>query len=180
MRDVLEKIKNGDHDAYREIVREYGPAIRVYLASRLSDLKAVDDLSQEVFIAAYWNIDRFDLEKDFGLWLRGIARNKVLGHLRKVYSENRVKEELMLSIENSLNDELDSFNENEREVFGRLTDCMGKLPPELHEIVQCRYYKKESVISMADRLKSTVSAISSKLYRVRKQLRICVESEVEL
>lgn len=180
MLDTIYRIKDGDHDAYREIVREYGPGIRVYLASRLTEVRAIDDLSQEIFIAAYWNLDRFDIEKDFGLWLRGIARNKLLAFLRKKYRKEQAVEKMRLAIEEQVQHDVDCFNSNEKEVLARLKSCVGKLPTDLREIVHSRYYTRESVTNLAERLKTTVSAISSKLYRIRKQLRSCVEGEVEL
>lgn len=180
MLETIKKIQKGDHNKYREIVREYGPAIRVYLAGRLTDNHTIDDLSQEIFIAAFWNLDRFDQSKDFGLWLRGIARNKLLNHLRKVYSNNRKAEELRLSIEESLQPAIEEFNHNEGKVIEQLKECLTKLPAEMHEIVQSRYYSKETVIKLAERLNTTVSAISSKLYRIRKQLRQCIEGATKL
>ncbi|MCE2726519.1 MAG: hypothetical protein LW698_07035 [Planctomycetaceae bacterium] len=53
MREAVARVLAGDTEAFREIVRECGPMVRVYLAAHVRDHQQVEDLSQEVFVAAY-------------------------------------------------------------------------------------------------------------------------------
>ena len=45
-------------------------------------LEDVDDLAQEVFLAALGSLANFRRGDDFGAWLRGIARKKLLNYFR--------------------------------------------------------------------------------------------------
>ena len=94
MKEVILQVLKGDRDAYRGLVRECGPSIRAFLAAHLSQPDAVDDLAQETFIAAFESLNRFDLDADLGSWLKGIARNKLLMHLRRRYQHGEALERL--------------------------------------------------------------------------------------
>jgi hypothetical protein len=65
MREAVARVLAGDTEAFREIVRECGPMVRVYLAAHVRDHQQVEDLSQEVFVAAYWSLASFDASRDF-------------------------------------------------------------------------------------------------------------------
>src|ERR1700721_143978 len=79
---ILDEIERGHREAFRWIVREWSLSIRAYLASQLHHLDAVDDLAQEVFIAAFRSLSTFRGGGDFGGWLRGIPRHKLLAYFR--------------------------------------------------------------------------------------------------
>src|SRR5579884_1282607 len=75
---IVDEVAQGNRDAFRQIVRAYSLPLRSYLASQIHNLDDVDDLAQEVFLAAFRNLPTFRRGDDFGAWLRGIARNKLL------------------------------------------------------------------------------------------------------
>src|SRR3989442_15430624 len=74
--EIVNDARRGNRDAFWAIVRVYGLPLRSYLASHLHTVDDIDDLSQEVFLAAYCNLNSFREGDDFGAWLRGIARHK--------------------------------------------------------------------------------------------------------
>ena len=79
---ILNEVARGRIEAFGRIVREYALPLRSYLASQVHHLDDVDDLAQEVFLAALGSLSTFRRGDDFGAWLRGIARNKLLVHFR--------------------------------------------------------------------------------------------------
>src|SRR5438874_4127631 len=79
---ALDAIRRGRTDAFGSVVRAYALPLRSYLASQVHHLDDVDDLSQEVFLAALKSLSTFRRGDDFGAWLRGIARNKLLVYFR--------------------------------------------------------------------------------------------------
>ena len=70
MNDVVKQVLDGDKQAFRKIIREYSPGIRVFLASHIHDHHTVEDLSQEIFVAVYWNLKTFKQDSDLGAWIR--------------------------------------------------------------------------------------------------------------
>ena len=180
MNQLVKRILDGEKEAFREVVKAYGPSMRVYLSGRLSDKLAVDDLMQEIFVAVYWNLKTYDGKSDLGVWVRAVTRNKLMSYLRSHYSQKNSINTMKVKIEEALIAELEDYNPNENEVVDRLKECLTKQKETASELIKARYFENESVMGIAARLKTTVSAISSELYRIRKQLKVCIERGTDL
>ena len=74
----------GDPDALRRVFDEHQRAVFTYARRFVSDQAA--DVTQEVFLAAWRSRERFDpAVGSLAGWLMGIARFKVIDHLRSRY-----------------------------------------------------------------------------------------------
>ena len=174
-KDIVRKVLAGDRDSYRTIVKEYGPAIRAFLAGHLTQPDLVDDLAQETFIAAFEHLGHFDLKQDLGYWLKGIARNKMLMHLRRHYQHGEAIEKLKAAAVQKVFEETCRLQEgDDARSVDRLRHCLEKLPPRIQSVVRARYYERQKVTSIAGRLNTTATAISSLLFRGRKELEGCL------
>src|SRR5262245_56167861 len=81
---TLEQIRERNPEAIAELVRRHHRQLRGYVAAISVDPGAVDDLSQEVFVRALQRLDRVADLEDFGQFLRGIARNVLREHSRRL------------------------------------------------------------------------------------------------
>ena len=178
MKEVVQSILAGDKEAFREIVREYAPGVRAFIASSISDPLTVDDLTQETFIATYQSLERVDLEIGLGGWIKSIAKNKLRMHLRSYYRKHEVIQSLHSDIMVQVIADIEDHSEEEKEQIDTLRNCIEKLPERSRDIVKKRYMGNETVINLAEKLQSTVTAISSLLYRVKQQLKDCMEGAI--
>ncbi|HSR22618.1 MAG TPA: RNA polymerase sigma factor, partial [Candidatus Eisenbacteria bacterium] len=92
---LIRRAQAGDRDAFGELCERHQNHVRGYLSSRLRGRAAdVDDLVAETFLVALQRIDSFELERpgEFGNWLVGIARNKLLDWHRRSRREVAVDE----------------------------------------------------------------------------------------
>lgn len=85
---ILEKARQGDHDAFSAIFEEYGRPVAGYLYRLLGDREAAGDLSQETFLKAYRGLMKLppeELGEDFNLsaWLFTIAHHNAMDYLRR-------------------------------------------------------------------------------------------------
>ncbi len=58
-----------------------------------------------------------------------------------------------------------------------MNTCLEKLPDRVRTVVQARYFGRDKVNAIAADMQTTVSAISSLLYRGRKLLETCIGME---
>ena len=79
---ALDEVAAGRTEAFGRVVRAYALPLRGFLASQVHHLDDVDDLAQEVFLAAYRNLHVFRRGENLGAWLRGIARHKLDNYFR--------------------------------------------------------------------------------------------------
>jgi RNA polymerase sigma-70 factor, ECF subfamily len=174
MKELVQRILAGERDAYRDVVREYGPVVRACLASHLSSAQTVEDLAQETFIAAYEHLKEFDLQRDFGPWIKTIARNKALSHLRRVQLHGAALEKLKAQAAERMFEEIAGSDEAAGSL-DRLRSCLEKLPRRVMDILRARYFDRQPVNGIAAKQKTSIGAVSSLLFRARKDLQGCME-----
>ena len=63
----------GGRDAFGELVRRHGSAVRALLRRMGAEAALADDLAQDAFLAAYERIGEFRGEGAFGGWIKRIA-----------------------------------------------------------------------------------------------------------
>ncbi len=176
MRETVEQVRAGDKNAFALIVREYGVSVRAYLAAQLTDSHTVDDLAQETFVAAYGSLNTYQMDSDLGVWIKGIARHKLLSYFRRAYREKgrlaAFREQLM---EELVEDVSRATSGDSADMIEKLRMCMKRLPERLRMVMEARYYACEKVSALAARLGTSATAISSLLYRGREDLMACME-----
>jgi RNA polymerase sigma-70 factor, ECF subfamily len=76
--EVLKRIKNGDTNAYSEIVHKYHHHLLNFIYAYVGDERIVEDIGQDTFISAFKSIETFDLTRGipFSAWLFTIAKNR--------------------------------------------------------------------------------------------------------
>ncbi|MFC5050431.1 sigma-70 family RNA polymerase sigma factor [Rubritalea spongiae] len=177
MKEAVQQVLDGDTNAFREVVKRYGPEVRAYLASNLSDYQTVDDLVQETFIGAYNSLERYEVDSNFRAWIYGIARNKLRMHLRKIYRDKDRKEQLKIEVIEQLATAIDeNYNDQDHVRIQNLRECIELLPEKNRNIIKSRYFGGSSVIDLAQKLQRTENSVSVILHRLRIVLRKCIES----
>src|SRR3982751_3949818 len=81
--DLIEATKQGDEEAFAEIVRRYKNPIVNYLYRFLNDYEEAVDLGQETFVRVYFAIDRYHTGFAFSTYIYRIATNLAISEIRK-------------------------------------------------------------------------------------------------
>ena len=149
MKKLIEEILEGDVESFRLIVREYAPEVRLYLARRLPDFHQVEDLTQEIMAAVYWNLKRYDFSSDFGAWVRGITKNKFREYLRREYNRSEKLEKLKSEIAMKVDKMIEEKGAKEPQMVSLLHLCIEKLPEKMSKLIRARYLDNESVQGIA-------------------------------
>jgi RNA polymerase sigma factor (sigma-70 family) len=84
-------------EAFAPWVGAHQQAVRAFLRRLCGDPAEADDLAQDVFIAAWTNLDSFRRGANFRLWLYGIAYRKFLAS-RRAAGRRRNREALVAEI----------------------------------------------------------------------------------
>jgi RNA polymerase sigma-70 factor (ECF subfamily) len=176
---VLEEVSRGNRDAFRHVVRTFSLPLRCYVASQVHHPNDVDDITQEVFLAAYRNLETFRRGDDFGTWLRGISRNKLHDYFRSSARRdkvlNRFREEVARVVEEDLER---AATGDTSESIEALLRCIAKLPEKLRRVVRAGL-DGDKPADLAEEFVTTVGAIYNLHYRANQLLRDCVQKELE-
>ena len=81
--DLIIAYREGDGDAFTQLVQRLGPGLLGYLRKMLGSDAEADDLFQETFRKVLDKLEGFDESRKFKPWLYRIAYNATVDHIRK-------------------------------------------------------------------------------------------------
>ncbi len=86
--DLAERAKCGDESAYELLILRYQAPIHSFIFRSVSDDETARDLSQEVFVRAWFALDRVKPKARFSTWLFQIAVNLCRDHAKSKATRN--------------------------------------------------------------------------------------------
>lgn len=174
---LLDRIERGETDLYLQVVRRYELMLRSYLNGQLYNITEADDLAQEVFIAAWRNLGSFRRGEDFGVWLRGIARHRLLTHFRSQQRRAGATERFQAEVVRIAEQQLEAAaHQNGAGQLERLLHCISRLPEKLRRVVHAGL-EGARPSALAEDLQTTVPAVYQLHYRANQLLRDCMTHE---
>ena len=88
---LIERVRGGDEEAFRELYKAYAATINGIVLARVPR-DEVQDIVQEVFLAAYRSLHTLRDDNLFGPWLVKIARNRAAEFYRRSKSTEELTE----------------------------------------------------------------------------------------
>ena len=83
-REIIERAAANDGQAFAVIISRHKAHVFAFIRRYVGNHEDAYDLLQQVFIAAWQSLARYDLDRPLGPWLTTIALNKCRDHSRKV------------------------------------------------------------------------------------------------
>ena len=85
---IIERVLAGETGAFRVLVESHQRLVFQFARNMLRSVEDAEDLTQEVFVAAFQNLATFDGNKArLSTWLLTIARNRCCNHLKRRQTE---------------------------------------------------------------------------------------------
>ena len=164
-RDLLVRALRGTSDAFGELVTRHQTGVFNVCYRILHERGEAEDLAQETFIRAYDRLHTFDLEREFGPWVRRVAANLCLNHLEARKPTAALDEER----------DADESQKPEKQVEVRerseqVRSALASLPAHYRVVVELRHYQELSYYEIASELNIPLSDVKSHLFRARKLL----------
>ena len=84
---LAERLQSGSPEAWRELVELYGPLVDQWCRAASVPRDAAPDIAQEVFLAAFRGVSKFDRHRDgatFRGWLWTLTRSRIIERYRRI------------------------------------------------------------------------------------------------
>ena len=163
-----------DFDA---ILRNTHARIRAYIAGMGIAAHEVDDVAQDVYLEFYKNIDKTPPDVAPQRWLKGIARNVCLNHIRRCARRGRLQREALAELLAAT--ETETFRRtSEGTLQIALEECCRKLPDDSRRLLELKYQQDLTSDAIAQAVSKTAEAVRIALFRIRATLKNCVSKQV--
>ena len=174
--DILNRIRAGDEECFIQLVDTYKKKIIALCYTYTEDSYEAEDLSQEVFITFYKNVNNFRGDCSISTYIYKIAVTKCLDFKKKRSMKSMLKD---IFKDKGKNDELDE------KIFIR--QCISDLPKEIKIPVVLFYYVGLNQKEIGKILNITQKAVEGRIYRGKQKLKdkllkggnvICSKSQI--
>ena len=167
----------GDHDAFGALLDSHLPHVRTFLALKAPVPQLVDELAHDTFVFAFRHLDEFKPGTSFRAWVRAIAWNLLRAEVQR-YAREQVQQEKFAAWQISEFNSSAAPNSSVAEAE-HLHDCLAQLDGPLRELITLKYRDDHSTETIAARLKRSLVWVRVSLFRVRAQLRECIEARLK-
>ena len=148
---------------------KYHKRVLGYVSKRVDDMGKAEELTNDIMLAAINSLPNFSGKCSEWSWVCAIAKHKIIDYYRKkklktiLFSVSPVFEEIADKALSPERDYLKNELKNKiKKTFRALSEGYGK-------VLRLKYIEGFRVDEIAKKLKTSVKAIESRLFRARKQ-----------
>ena len=157
MEELVEKVKNGDKEIYRDLISDMKEELYRIAKKKIKNSNDIEDVIQETIINGYFKIGQLRNNKHFRTWIIKILINEC-----NLFYRNKRHED---DIKNRYKDELETKGfKNDSVGFDNLIQDLNDIEKNIFKL----YYEEEqSIEEISNILKINKNTIKTKLRRGR-------------
>lgn len=158
-----------------ELIRAYSTDLYNLAFSYVHNVQQAEDLTQETFIRAYRNLDRFHGRSSYKTWLYSIASNCCRDYLRA----QKVRRLFLLSkagepLQTAVSAESEAIAQVEGDA---IWSVVMKLPLHYREIIILHYKEDLSLAQISEILSVSEQTLRTRVFRAREKLKKLMQEE---
>ncbi|MFP8882070.1 MAG: RNA polymerase sigma factor [Myxococcota bacterium] len=171
--ELVEAIRNADHDAFSRLYDRYFQRIYNFSYARLRNHADTEDVVQETFVSVFKSIDAYRGESLLVSWIYGIARNTTNNHLRRNKTQRQRIEEARPDLMRAPVS-FAACSPEEHLSFQRCTDVIQEQLDSVGEwqaqVFIMRHIQNMPIAEIAKEMSRSSDSVRSSLYRVKRML----------
>ena len=170
--EIIERLKQRDSEAWTMMINRYSKKVYNFALNFAGNREDASDITQDIFVKVYNNIDKFKEEKNFDSWLLKLSKNYCIDFWRK-NKNARSKVELDESIRTgTVHDEQQTPEDSliRRYDIQYLRGKLLLLPPDLRTLIIMRDIQDQSYRDIAEHFNIPLGTTKSRINRARARL----------
>lgn len=165
---LLSKAREGDHDAFAELVERHEAMVFSLALRFFNDRAKAEEIAQDVFLQLYRNLGSLESDAHVLFWLRQVTTRRCIDVTRR----NRLR---AVSLEDA--GELKARQRNEDPLLDRRLKLMiAELPDLQRAVVTLRYQEDLNPSEICEIVGLPVNTVKSHLHRALQALRRKLEN----
>lgn len=165
---LLTRLRAGDRSALRAIFEQHYPIVCSVIRRYIADPGLEKDLAQEVFVRFWEKRLQIDITSNLGAYLRRMAVNEALGHLRRKnrFAPDELPEQLPHSTTGAADEQLQAS-----EMQQAVNRAIAALPERCRLVFQLSRYEEMTYREIADQLRISVKTVENQMGKALRSLR---------
>ncbi len=160
---------------FNQLVRQYQEKVYWHIRKMVIDHDDADDVTQEVFVKVWKNLDKFRADSELYTWIYRIATNECLNFLKRKKRRyflpiHDIKSELLGKLDN---DELISGDE----IQMRLQKELLKLPDKQRIVFNMKYFDEMKFEEISEITGTSVGALKASYHLAVKKIEKSIKGD---
>lgn len=175
----IDKILNGDTNAFTILVNRYKDLVFTLSLRMIKNREEAEEVAQDTFIKIFKSLSKFKGDSKFSTWIYKITYNTCLDRLKKnkrqqytvaidEYTEHQIK---------TLDNALDKIEEQEKQLA--IKNCLELLPSEDSFMLTLYYFEELSLDEISKITGLKPNNVKVKLFRSRKKMATILKQQLE-
>ena len=174
--ELVERCRNGDETAFRELVEQYKGLVFAIMARSVADPARAEELAQEAFLRVHKGLPYFRGEARLSTWIYRIVAN-LLAQERPDLATVSLDATFDDSDEPRVQPGADDRAFGDMMLRDRLDKAIRRLPVPYQVLVNGHYLKGLRYEDLAEALNMPMGTVKTHLHRAKRQLRHLLETE---
>lgn len=168
--DLIERIADGDIEAFAVLVDRYAHAVHALVARIVVTVEDAEEVTQDVFLKVFDHLPRFDRRSSLATWIYRIACNTAVSHARRRRRPTCPIDERRIAA--VTDDEAERLEETveRQQALDSLAAAIETLEADERALVTLRYYDDRPIAECAAITGMTEANVKVRLHRIRKKL----------
>ena len=177
--ELVDRLRKGDEPSFSTLYDRYFKRIYHFVEKRVATQADAEEITQEVFIVVFSNIESYRGEASFPAWVFGITRRVIAGRFKRKQhptvplaeddQDSGAQHARAARTRSELPTPLDVCEGRER--IDRLNASLrSRLNAEQRLLIQMHHIDERPISEIASTLQKSEDAVKSNLYRARKIL----------
>jgi RNA polymerase sigma-70 factor (ECF subfamily) len=172
--ELIRLCLSGEQAAFDDLAARHYRRVYSVVYRMLGNREEAEDVTQETFLRVYSRLDTFRHGASFAAWVRRIASNLCIDHLRRRREQNvSLDQQLESGVEQA--DESAGSRPDEKlemaEDTRRVLEAMEELPPKQRAVLVLRHVEGLKIDEIAETLKMPQGTVKTMLFRGRQAVR---------
>jgi RNA polymerase sigma-70 factor, ECF subfamily len=169
--EAIDRVFNGRREAFEDIIKKYSSRICSVCYGIIHNYEDARDLSQEIFIKVFDNLNRFNRQSSFYTWLYRIAVNMAIDHQRKFGKIRKMEAPDLYPAEDTRKPGQGPRDSLKRKEMGlMIRKAIDELPEDQKKVIVLRELNDMPYGEIAKVMSCSEGTVMSRLHYARKKL----------
>ena len=173
-RDLVELARNGDREAYADLIRVRGDWLFAVAQRILRDVDRTEDAVQDALVIAWRDLSGLRDPDRFDAWLRRLLVRSCISEARRERRIGATVRVLPMDLANSSDDYVSVADRDE------LDRGFRRLPPEQRAILVLRHFAGLDTAEIADALAIPPGTVRSRLHHAHRAMRAVLDADARV
>jgi RNA polymerase sigma-70 factor (ECF subfamily) len=187
---LVDRCRRGDRESFAQLMRLHEKQIYNFTYRMLGSEGEAEDLTQDIFIAAFRGIRSFRGEAKFSTWLYRIALNQARNRIKYLSRRNffvRQRRRADYGV-NTASESIEALPDGAptpeqwtmtRDLAAQVQECLNHIPLAARQILVLRDIQGFSYDELSEMLSLKPGTVKSRLHRARAAMRECLSEKLE-